>query len=66
MIVCHCHGLTDREVRSAVRHGARTVSDVSRRCGAGSACGGCRPTIEFLVSEQLVSRRKLVAARERS
>jgi bacterioferritin-associated ferredoxin len=49
MLVCHCKGLTDRDVRSAIEAGACTRRDVVRRCGAGSVCGGCRPLIDELL-----------------
>jgi len=49
MLVCHCKGLTDREVRRAIRAGAATPREVSRECGAGSVCGGCRPLIDELL-----------------
>jgi bacterioferritin-associated ferredoxin len=42
MIVCICRGISDRDVVEAVRCGARTLEDVSRRCdGAGGDCGSC-------------------------
>ena len=42
MIVCSCRGISDRDVVEAVRCGARTLEDVSRRCdGAGADCGSC-------------------------
>ena len=49
MLVCHCKGLTDRDVRRAIESGACTRRDVVRRCGAGSVCGGCRPLIDELL-----------------
>ena len=49
MLVCHCKGLTDREVRRAIRAGACTQREVARECGAGSICGGCRPLIDELL-----------------
>ena len=53
MIVCHCKGLTDRDVRSAVRCGAMTRGSVARACGAGAECGGCRPAIEEIIEQAL-------------
>lgn len=47
MWVCHCNGITDGEILDT----ARTASDaeeVARRCGAGTACGGCRPEVRRL------------------
>jgi bacterioferritin-associated ferredoxin len=49
MLVCHCKGLTDRDVRSAIEAGACTRREVVRQCGAGSVCGGCRPLIDELL-----------------
>jgi bacterioferritin-associated ferredoxin len=53
MIVCHCHGVTDRVIRRSIREGASTCAQVSRACAAGGGCGGCRPAIlEIIESEQ--------------
>jgi len=49
MIVCHCHGVTDREIRACVQHGARTCADVASHCGAGSGCGGCSSLVAEVV-----------------
>jgi bacterioferritin-associated ferredoxin len=51
MIVCQCKGTTDRQIRDALTCGAHGSEDVGRQCGAGTACGGCRTTIEVLVRE---------------
>ena len=52
MIVCHCKGTTDRQIRTALACGASCGEDVGRACGgSGTICGGCRPTIETLVRE---------------
>ena len=41
MIVCLCHPTSDRDVDSMIDDGARTVEEISRRCGAGTGCGAC-------------------------
>jgi bacterioferritin-associated ferredoxin len=41
MIVCMCHPTSDRELDAIIDDGARTVEEISRRCGAGSGCGAC-------------------------
>lgn len=61
MIVCHCHGVTDREIRACVESGARTCGDVSAECGAGTGCGGCVELVAELVH---VERRSLIVVRE--
>jgi bacterioferritin-associated ferredoxin len=47
--VCHCHGVSDREIISLVREGVDDVAAVGDFCGAGTRCGGCRPAVEHLV-----------------
>jgi bacterioferritin-associated ferredoxin len=49
MLVCHCLRVFDGAIRECVRSGARSVDDVSARCGAGTGCGGCLESIEAIV-----------------
>jgi bacterioferritin-associated ferredoxin len=49
MVVCHCEAVNDRQIMAAVALGALDAQDVMARCGAGSRCGGCRPSIEDLI-----------------
>ncbi len=51
MVICHCRAVSDGLVRAAVADGAGDVETVIRRCGAGSVCGGCRPTIALLLAD---------------
>lgn len=43
MLVCHCFGVTDRELRAAVRRGDEAIV-------AGSKCGGCRPAVDAVIA----------------
>jgi bacterioferritin-associated ferredoxin len=52
MIVCHCHATSDRAIRRAVREGAHSTAEVTRHCGAGGTCGGCKPRIESIVEHE--------------
>jgi bacterioferritin-associated ferredoxin len=49
VLVCHCLRVFDGEIRECVQRGARSCDEVADRCGAGSACGGCRDSIESLL-----------------
>jgi bacterioferritin-associated ferredoxin len=49
VIVCHCHVVSDREVRRAVLRGASTVREVSRKCRAASGCGGCTLAVREII-----------------
>lgn len=58
MIVCHCHAISDRAIRRAVREGAQSAAEITRHCGAGGSCGGCRPRIESLVEHEQHTRAR--------
>ena len=49
MIVCHCHAVTDREIRQVAAQGAQSRVDVTRACRAGGDCGGCHPHVELIL-----------------
>jgi len=59
MLVCQCMGTSDRDIRQAVREGARDASDVGASCEAGTDCGGCLPLIDLIVEDE---REALVRA----
>ena len=63
MIVCHCRAVRHRDVLAAIERGARDAEAVAITCGAGSVCGGCRPTIDALLSETTVKGKKKSTAR---
>ena len=51
MFVCSCRGVTDRTIDATIAAGATSIDDVATRCGAGSDCGGCWPTLQQLLAE---------------
>jgi bacterioferritin-associated ferredoxin len=62
MIVCHCHGVSDRTIRRAVRAGAATQGQVARACGAGAGCGGCVEIVREIVLSELALARTSASA----
>ena len=50
LLVCHCRKVCDRIIRQCVERGARSLEEVARACQAGTACGGCIPTIDALIA----------------
>ena len=53
MIVCHCRGVSDREIRGAVREGAVGCASVAHKCGAAGDCGGCTGLVEQIIQQEL-------------
>jgi bacterioferritin-associated ferredoxin len=53
MIVCHCKGVTDRDIRRMVEQGALPHCEEDRVRAAGTECGGCRTLIDRILLEQL-------------
>jgi bacterioferritin-associated ferredoxin len=51
VIVCHCRAVNHSTVLDVIDGGARCPDEVAARCGAGSVCGGCRPTVESLLAD---------------
>lgn len=51
MVVCSCHGVSDKEIKRIVSEGAQTVRDVRRSCKAGSDCGICVCQVKELIEE---------------
>lgn len=64
MWVCLCKGVTDRQVRAAIRAGARTPCDIALRCRAGTGCGGCVPEVCRLLDDHFAREAFLAAEAE--
>ena len=52
MLICHCKGVTERQIRELVRSGASSRSQVARACRASSYCGGCSPAIVRIIRDE--------------
>lgn len=50
MVVCHCLRINDRVISRFVQDPTVTTDDITRECGAGGRCGGCRPAIDALLA----------------
>lgn len=51
MYICVCHGITDRQIRSAVEQGCSTLDDVQLQLPVGGCCGRCEPAARELIRE---------------
>jgi bacterioferritin-associated ferredoxin len=52
MYVCICARVREREIRAAIRCGARDEESVGDMCGAGTGCGVCLDRICDLIEEE--------------
>lgn len=52
MLVCHCRGISDRQIRRLVREGATSTREVAMATGAGLRCGGCRSNVKQVVERE--------------
>jgi bacterioferritin-associated ferredoxin len=52
MVICSCHGVSDRRVRREIDHGATSIEEIADRCKAGSCCLSCHPSLDALIAER--------------
>ncbi len=53
-VVCNCFGVTDLQIRRAIRENQlKTVDDVTAYTKAGGGCGDCQDTIRQILEEEL-------------
>ncbi|MDZ7815767.1 MAG: Fe-S cluster assembly protein NifU [Planctomycetota bacterium] len=50
-VVCHCFGITDKEIEKVARQNRlKEVEDVTNYTKAGGGCGGCLPQIQNILN----------------
>ena len=52
MILCLCHGVSDRSVHQLIDEGAKDLREIGRSCGAGTDCGSCLTDVYRLLRER--------------
>ena len=52
MFVCICNALSDRDVRKAIRGGARTPKQIYAALGVEPQCGKCAPEMRCHIAQQ--------------
>ena len=56
--ICLCHGITDTQIRSCVKDGARSLCDLSGQLGVATQCGCCADVALQLLNEALPPHRQ--------
>jgi bacterioferritin-associated ferredoxin len=52
MIVCLCHGVSEKTLDKVIEAGADSLKAVERACGAGGDCGSC----QFQIAKKLAQK----------
>jgi bacterioferritin-associated ferredoxin len=60
VIVCVCKAVSDRHIQKEIDHGARTMTDIAKRCSAGTDCGSCCAQIRAMLQERCKPHLRLV------
>ena len=53
MYICLCHGITEKQIRSCVQSGARTLCDLRGQLGVATRCRSCESQASELLNEAL-------------
>ena len=51
MYICLCNAVTERDIRSCVEDGVRSLKDLQRELGVGTCCGRCKPAAKEILQE---------------
>ncbi len=57
MYVCICKGITDHQIRAAVRNGAVSMRSLNRELGVASQCSKCSRQAREVLREALVQEQ---------
>lgn len=59
-LVCRCFGVTDIQIRKAIReNGLATVDEITNFTKAGGACGDCRDEIQSILDQEKGNAKQL-------
>lgn len=62
MYVCVCKAVTDREICEAIDAGAQSAQEIAESLGAGTCCGSCVETTEYLIEQRKAAQLSYAAA----
>ncbi len=48
-MICFCVGVTEKQLKDAIKGGLKTVDEVCKKTNAGTGCSSCRPKIQKLI-----------------
>jgi len=57
MYICICKQVTEKQIKSAIKEGATSLSDLRNELGIASQCGQCSGCARKLLEKQDTARR---------
>lgn len=54
MYVCLCNGITENQIREAIRDGADSLLKLRFELGVASCCGRCTESAQQVINETLI------------
>jgi len=61
MYICICNAITERQIRACAEDGVRTVGELERCLGVGTACGRCKHAAKEVLNETRSDSRTILA-----
>ena len=58
MIICHCFGVSEKQIIEAINNGAKTMDDITKMTSSGLACGRCRENIEKILKKYVIKNKR--------
>ncbi len=52
MIICSCKGVTKKEILSAIKNGAQSITDIQIKTKASTGCGRCKHVIISMLEKE--------------
>ncbi|AWB67546.1 (2Fe-2S)-binding protein [Saccharobesus litoralis] len=61
MYVCLCHGITDKQIRQAVKGGCGNLCDLRCKTSVGSDCGRCSKIAKQIIKQEIEQEQTVIA-----
>ena len=54
--ICSCYSVTNHDIMDALNNGCHGINDIRKTTKAGTACGKCNSSVEYLVYKSLKNK----------
>ena len=51
MYICVCNAISDKDVKTAIKNGAKSIKELNQQLNVGSNCGTCVSSIQLLIDD---------------